>query len=74
VPASLVLAEAIEKQGEAPKIISVPPIKKVMVQGGPATLLALKITGDRTEFQVQRAGQDQPQWVDPVAVELGGKK
>ena len=74
VPASAVLAEAIEKKSEEPKIISVPPIKKVKVQGEPATLLALKITGEETKFQVQGAGQDEPQWVDPNAVELGGKK
>jgi hypothetical protein len=74
VPAPLVLAEAIEKKSEEPKVISVPQIKKVRVQGEPATLLALKITGDKTEFQVQRAGQDELQWVDPIAVELGSKK
>lgn len=74
VPASVVLAEAIEKKSEEPKIISVPPIKRVRIQGEPATLLALKITGEKTEFQVQRADQDQLLWVDPIAVDLGGKK
>lgn len=74
LPASLVLAQAIEKQGEEAKIVAMPRIKGVKIQGEPATLLALKIAGKTTEFQVLREGQDEPQWVAPVAVEFLKKK
>jgi hypothetical protein len=75
LPASLVLAQAMEKRGEEAKIVAMPRIKGVRVQGEPATLLALKIAGEKTEFQVLRDGQTEPQWVSPVAVEFpSGKK
>ena len=73
-PASAALAAAIDKRGEEPKIVSVPPVKGVSVHGDSAVLLALKITGEKTEFQVQRASEDEPEWVEPIAVQFGGKK
>jgi hypothetical protein len=70
LPASLVLAQAMEKHSEEAKIVAVPRIKGVKVQGKSATLLALKITGEKTEFQALRDGQTEPEWVAPVAVEF----
>jgi hypothetical protein len=69
-PASLVLAQAMEKRSEEAKIVAMPRIKGVKVQGEHATLLALKIAGETVEFQVLREGQDEPQWVAPVAVDF----
>ncbi len=70
LPASLALAKAIEKRGEEDRVIAMPRIKNVKVQGEAATVLALKVAGDKTEFQVLRSGDEQPQWVAPVAVEF----
>ena len=70
IPASVTLARAMDKGREEPKIISMPRVKGVEIQGRPATLLAMKISGDKTEFQVKRKDQSEPEWVDPVAVEF----
>lgn len=70
LPAALALAQAMEKRGEEARIVGMPRIKGVKVQGASATLLALKLTGEKTEFQVLRDGQTEPQWVSPVAVEF----
>ena len=74
LPASLVLAQAMEKRGEEAKIVAMPRIKGVKVQGEPATLLALKIAGEKSEFQVLRTGQAEPQWIAPVAVVFPKRK
>jgi hypothetical protein len=74
LPASLVLAQAMEKRGDEDKIVAMPRMKGVKVRGEPATLLALKSAGEKTEFQVLRNGQDNPEWVAPVAVELPATK
>jgi len=68
LPASVVLAKAMDKLREEPKFVPLPPIRGAQVQGEPATLLALKITGDKTEFEVQRGGETE--LVPPVAVEF----
>jgi hypothetical protein len=73
LPASLVLAQAMEKRSGEPNIVAMPRIKGAKVKGEPATLLALKFTGEKTEFQVLRDGQD-PEWVPPVAVEFPKRK
>lgn len=74
LPASLVLAQAMEKHAEEDKIVAMPRIKGVKVKGEPATVLALKLAGEKTEFQVLRNGQDDPEWVAPVAVDFPTKK
>jgi hypothetical protein len=73
LPASLLLAQAMEKRSGEPKIVAMPRIKGFKVKGEPVTLLALKIEGEQTEFQVLRDGQE-PEWVTPVAVEFPKKK
>jgi hypothetical protein len=70
LPASLVLAQAMEKHGKEDKIVAMPRIKGIKVKGEPAALLALKIAAEKTEFQVLRNGQDSPEWVEPVAVDF----
>jgi len=70
LPVSLVLAQAMEKRSEEAKVVAMPRIKGVKVQGEPATLLALKIAGGTTEFQVLRNEGAEPQWVAPVAVDF----
>ena len=70
LPASLVLAQAMEKRSEEAKIVAMPLIKGVKVQGEAATLLALKTVGEKVELQVLRSGQTELQWVAPVAVEF----
>jgi hypothetical protein len=70
IPASVALARAMDKDREEPKIVSMPRVKGVEVQGQSATLLAMKISGDKTEFQIKRKDQSEPEWVDPVALEF----
>jgi hypothetical protein len=70
LPASLVLAQAIEKRSAEPKIVAMPRIKGVKVQGEPATLLALKVAEDETTFHVLPSGKTEPEWVPPIAVEF----
>lgn len=74
LPAALVLAQAMEKRGEEAKIVGAPRIKGVKVKGQPAVLLALKVSGEKTEFQVLRTGENDPEWVEPVAVDLSAAK
>ncbi len=72
LPASVVLAKAMDKQREDPKIVPLPRIKGTQVQGEAATVLAMRITGEKTEFQVQRA-DGETEWVPPVAVKFPAK-
>jgi hypothetical protein len=74
LPASAVLALAMEKQGAEQKIVSVPRIKGTKHGGQPVTLLAMRFTGDKTEFQVQKEGSGDPQWVEPSGVEFPQQK
>jgi hypothetical protein len=69
LPASVVLSKAMDKQREDPKIIPLPRIKGTKVQGESATVLAMRVTGEKTEFQIQRAGGE-TEWVTPVAVKF----
>ena len=68
IPASESLAQAIQKQNQQPRLVSLPPIHGAKVQEQPAKLLAMRLNPDgTTEFQVVN-GDDKPEWVDPVAV------
>lgn len=68
LPASVVLAKAMDKQRSEPKIVPLPRIKGTQVQGEAVTVLALRITPDKTEFEVQQGGEIK--LVPPVAVKF----
>ncbi|HEV7483960.1 MAG TPA: hypothetical protein VGO13_12765 [Solirubrobacterales bacterium] len=70
LPAALVLAQTMEKRSEEAKIVAMPRVKGVKVQGEPATLLALKLVGDKMEFLVLQNGQTEPYLGCSVAVEF----
>jgi hypothetical protein len=70
LPASVVLAEAMKKQGEETKVVAMPHLEGVKVGGRPATLLAMHITKDETQFQVRLKNEAELKLVDPVAVEF----